>query len=198
MAEVRHSTPDISHGAELFRICAKCHGPEGGGTPDGRVPRIAGQHAIVLWKQLIDFRHDLRWDPLMEHVADEHNLGDTQAIADVAAYISGLATDELNGLGSGKAGSVHQGSLKYAELCRNCHGADGLGDAKRGIPRIAGQHYEYLRRQIYDAVDGRRPNFSRGHVRVLARLNYEDIMGIADYLSRMRQPPDSAGERHDR
>jgi cytochrome c553 len=56
------------------------------------------------------------------------------------------------------------------------------------IPRIAGQHYEYLTRQIYDAVDGRRPNFSTAHVRLLARLERDDIVGLADYLSRLSQP----------
>ncbi|MFX8637274.1 c-type cytochrome, partial [Acinetobacter baumannii] len=34
----------------LFRKCAVCHGPSGGGTVDGGVPRIAGQHASVLAK----------------------------------------------------------------------------------------------------------------------------------------------------
>lgn len=50
----------------------------------------------------------------------------------------------------------------------------------------AGQNYEYLRRQSYDAVDGRRPNFSPAHVHLLARLDHEDIQAVADYVSRLR------------
>jgi cytochrome c553 len=65
------------------------------------------------------------------------------------------------------------------------HGQSAQGDAKKLIPQIAGQHYEYLMRQIYDAVDGRRPNFSTSHVRLLARLQRDDTVGLADYLSRM-------------
>jgi hypothetical protein len=37
---------------------------------------------------------------------------------------------------------------------------------------------------MYDGVDGRRPIFSASHVRVLARLQREDIVGLADFLAR--------------
>jgi len=37
---------------------------------------------------------------------------------------------------------------------------------------------------MYDAVDGRRPNFSSSHVRMLARLERDDFLGLADFLSR--------------
>ncbi len=59
------------------------------------------------------------------------------------------------------------------------------GDVDHLVPKIAGQHYEYLRRQMYDAVDGRRPGFPEVHIKLLARLEHEDIAGVADYLSRI-------------
>jgi cytochrome c553 len=183
LAEVRRSTPDLDHGADHFDTCAACHGPDGGGTRDGQVPRIGGQHVTVLWKQLIDYRHDRRWDLRMEHFADRHRLGDPQAIADVAAYIHQLEPSGPAGQGSGKL--LGAGAALYAQLCRSCHGATADGDAQRAIPRIAAQHYEYLRRQFYDAVDGRRPNFSPAHIRLLARLDHDDIEAVADYLSRL-------------
>jgi len=83
LAEVKRSTPDLERGAGLFDTCAACHGADGGGTRDGQVPRIGGQHLSVLWKQLIDYRHDRRWDLRMEHFADRHHLGDAQGVADV-------------------------------------------------------------------------------------------------------------------
>jgi cytochrome c553 len=80
----------------------------------------------------------------------------------------------------------------YGTRCESCHGDAGLGNSKRMIPRVAGQHYEYLMRQIYDATDGRRPNFSPDHIRILATLDRRDIVGLADYLSRLdsEQKPD--------
>jgi len=192
LMEAMRSKPNLDRGAELFRTCAVCHGPAGGGTLDGGVPRIAGQHRSVLAKQLVDYRHDRRWDLRMEHFADNHHLVDAQAIADVTGYIQSLTVDVPPGVGAGEL--VERGAEIYSERCSSCHGRSAEGDAKTFVPRIAGQHYEYLMRQIYDAVDGRRPNFSVAHVRLLAHLDRDDIVGVADFLSRLKpaQPPVSA------
>jgi cytochrome c553 len=183
LLQALRSKPNVDHGAQLFRNCAVCHGPKGGGTLDGGVPRIAGQHTAVISKELVDYRHDRRWDIRMEHFADKHHLEDAQAIADVATYVHFLTIDVPPGVGDGEL--VEHGSAVYADRCKSCHGASADGDASKMIPRIAGQHYEYLMRQMYDAVDGRRPNFPASHVRLLARLQRADIVGLADFLSRM-------------
>jgi len=183
LQQAMRSKPDLDHGAELFRNCAVCHGPMGGGTIDGGVPRIAGQHVSVLAKQLVDYRHDRRWDIRMEHFADKHHLVDAQAIADVANYVHFLVIESPPGVGDGAL--VDHGAAVYKQKCEHCHEASGNGNAKEMIPRLAGQHYEYLMRQIYDAADGRRPNFPPVHVRLLARLERADIVGLSDYLSRL-------------
>jgi cytochrome c553 len=184
LEQIRHSTPRLDRGAGLFNGCAGCHGSDAGGTPDGLVPRLAGQHASVLQKELVDYRYDRRWDPRMAAVVDQHSLS-PESIADVTAYISQLDRDVGIGTGTGNGSLVRRGAADYSRSCRGCHGRAAQGDAARAVPRLAGQHYEYLRRQIYDAVDGRRPNFSRSHVRLLARLERDDIAGIADFLSRL-------------
>jgi cytochrome c553 len=191
LQEALHSKPNLDHGAELFRNCAVCHGPEGGGTRDGGVPRIAGQHVAVLAKQLVDYRHDRRWDIRMEHFAGKNLLADPQAIADVTAYIHQLTVDAPPGVGDGEL--APHGSNVYGRLCESCHGESAEGNAKRMVPRIAGQHYDYLMRQIYDATDGRRPNFSPAHIRLLATLDRRDIVGLADYLSRLQPRKSAAG-----
>lgn len=179
-----HSRPNLDRGAELFRTCLVCHGPTGAGVPDGTVPRIAGQHFSVIVGQLVDYRHDKRWDPRMEHFADSHHLANAQALADVAAYVSQLQTQSEDILGVGSGELVSQGAQIYARACASCHGADAQGNAGQQTPQLAGQHFEYLRRQIYDAVDGRRPNFSREHIQLLARLEHDDIAAVCDFLSR--------------
>jgi len=179
---VIRSKPNLEHGEELFRTCAACHGPSGEGVQDGTVPRIAGQHFRVLVKQLVDYRHDTRWDIRMEHFTDRHLLSNPQAIADVAAWVNQLDAQIPPGVGKGDL--VGHGATLYAARCRSCHGEAGEGNARELVPRVAGQHYEYLLRQMYDAVDGRRPNFSSSHVRMLARLERDDFLGLADFLSR--------------
>jgi cytochrome c553 len=139
----------------------------------------------VLVKQLVDFQHGRRWDFRMEHFADRHHLPDAQAVADVAAYVTQLEDPASPGVEVGPGQLVEDGAGLYARLCASCHGPSGQGDAKHEVPQIAGQHYEYLRRQIYNAVDGRRPNFPAAHIRLFARLEHDDIVGVADYLSRL-------------
>ena len=181
------SKPNLDHGAELFRNWAVCHGSNGEGSLDGGVARIAGQHAAVIAKQLVDYRHDRRWDIRMEHFADQHHLVNPQSIMDVAAYVHGLCAGFAPGVGDGDL--EQHGSELYRGRCSGCHGAAGDGNAQKLIPRIAGQHYEYLMRQIYDAVDGRRPNMSRAHVKMFATLERDDIVGLSDFLSRLGSWP---------
>lgn len=103
--------------------------------------------------------------------------------------MSRLRDEGPNAKGNGEL--VRRGAERYAHLCLRCHGAHGEGDARHAIPRLSGQHYAYLERQIYDAVDGRRPNLSAPHIRLLARLDRDDIVGVADYISRL--PLDNDG-----
>lgn len=184
-SDALNSRPNLDHGAELFASCAVCHGASGGGTADGQVPRIAGQHFSVLVKQLIDYRSDRRWDPLMEYMADKHLLKKAQDIADVAAYTSEIETLPEAGVSVGSGQYLSRGAEVYARDCISCHGKTGDGNRLQQIPRVAGQNYAYLLRQIHDGIEGRRPNFSVTHIRLLKGLDYADITGVADYLSRI-------------
>jgi len=176
---------DASHGEVLFATCARCHGANGAGAADGSVPAIAGQHFRVLARQLVDYRHDLRWDVRMEHFADFPYLIFAQDVADVAAYIAGLPRTGPRNTGDGTYLAV--GTQVYAQRCASCHGANGEGDDAHAYPRLAGQHYPYLVRQLHDAVERRRPNFPPSHVRLLSRLDRDEFVGVSDYLSRL--PP---------
>lgn len=175
-------TPDLQRGAQLFVICAGCHRANGRGNLDGSVPLIAGQHMRVLVKQLADYRHARRWDPRMQHYADNHVLPDVQALADVAAYIAQLDRRGVAGRGDGR--QVALGRALYAERCASCHGEKGEGDAATLVPNVAGQHYAYLLRQFHDAVEGRRPNFPADHIRLLEPFGRDEFTGLADALAR--------------
>jgi cytochrome c553 len=189
-SDALQSRPNLDNGAVLFQMCAACHGSSGGGTPDGEIPRIAGQHFSVLVKQLIDYRSDRRWDPRMEHVADEHHLKNAREIADVAGYASQIESLPEAGVGVGSGEFLARGGQIYATSCLSCHGRNGNGSGLEQVPRVAGQNYAYLLRQIHDAIEGRRPNFSAAHIRLLKGLDYADITGVADYLARIPRRSD--------
>lgn len=189
---VLRRTADPVRGGTLFDTCAACHQRDGSGVADGTVPAIAGQHYRVIVRQLVDFRHDRRWDIRMEHFVDRHRLANPQDLADLAAYASGLP--RARHPGAGDAELIEQGAFLYAQRCGSCHGPAAEGDAVTLVPRLSGQHAAYLARQIYDAVDGRRPNMGGEHARRLEALERADILAVTEYLSRL---PRAASTGHE-
>lgn len=186
LQQATRATADVDGGRELFLQCVSCHGADGGGQSNGNTPRIAGQHYPVLLKQLVDFRHGKRWDFRMEQMADRHHLETPQDIANVAAYVSELAANGEKGTGDGS--SATEGASIFGTLCAACHGTAGEGDAKKSVPRLGGQHYGYLVRQMYDAVDGRRLNLDRIHKERIEPLDFEQVRAVSDYLTRIDWP----------
>jgi cytochrome c553 len=184
------ATPSAERGSELFTQCVSCHGGRGGGQENGNTPRIAGQHYSVLLKQLVDFRHGRRWDFRMEEYANQHHLEGPQDIADVAFYVNQLDAGQARGTGDGSHAT--DGARIFGTRCASCHGASGRGDARKVVPQLAGQHYSYLVRQMYDAVDGRRPTLQKVHPPKIEPLDFAQVRAVADYLSRVDWDPPNA------
>ncbi len=185
--------PDLKHGAQLFDTCAACHGADGLGARDGSVPAIAGQHVSVLVKQLVDFRHDRRWDERMQNFASHHHLEGAQDLLDVSAYAESLQRwPPLEG-GTGDGKALQRGANVYFLKCEGCHGPLGQGELRRMRPRLAGQYYIYLMRQLGETAAGERPGMDADHVQRIGSLSLEERQGVADYLSRLS--PDLASSR---
>jgi cytochrome c553 len=177
--------PDLRHGAELYQTCAACHGEDGRGTADGEIPAIAGQHGSVLLKQLADFRHQQRSNPRMQNFTDRHHLNGAQDLTDVAAYVAGLPRFPATASGIGDGSALAAGASTYFQKCERCHGPLGQGDLLQARPRLAGQHYAYLLRQLRETAAGQRPGMDRAHVDMLQDVSPAALSGVADYLSRL-------------
>ena len=177
--------PDLEHGAALFKACASCHQADGSGSEDGTIPLIAGQHVSVLVKQLVDFRHDRRWHARMREAAKQHDLGGAQDILDVASYAADLKRPAPREGGTGDGKALHEGQVVYYRECAACHGRLGEGELRTLRPRLAGQHYLYLLKQLYDTASLTRPGMDADHVKRISALTDAERAGVADYLSRL-------------
>jgi cytochrome c553 len=176
-------TPNSARGAEIFSYCAGCHRTQSNGLPEGWVPNISGQHPRYLAKQLIDYRHSVRWDARMEPVAKGHGLRGSQEVADVVAF---LAAQPADWSASDEHSAVPTEDSKfYGNHCSSCHGLTGGGNNSRYVPRIAGQDFAYLLRQMHDVIDGRRPNMRRDHFRVLEGLDVVQLVSLSCYVSHL-------------
>ena len=52
-------------------------------------------------------------------------------------------------------------------------------------PRLAGQHYLYLLRQLEETADRMRPGMGVEHVKLIGALTAEERRAVADYISRL-------------
>ena len=73
---------DVDKGKIKARACQVCHG-QGGKSKNPTYPRLAGQHAKYIVKQLKAFKAGTRKDPIMNGMASDLS---TQDMEDVAAY----------------------------------------------------------------------------------------------------------------
>ena len=176
--------PNLLRGAEIFTYCAACHEDNAQGLPAGWVPVIAGQHPRYLVKQLLDYRHSVRWDPHMQPVAQGHVLRGLQDIADVVAFVA--ATENPSHDTAAKPSTATTDAQHFYRVnCSHCHGPSGEGKDARGVPRLAGQDFAYLLRQMHDVVDGRRANMRATHYRALYDLDVQALMRLASYLAHL-------------
>lgn len=181
-AEALTMKGDVARGEAAFVICQGCHRVGALGRADGSYPRLAGQHATVLIKQLADVRSGRRNNPKMLPFAD-HGALTTQELVDIAAYLQQLPVPPDNGRGAGDM--LARGEQLYLADCATCHGDHGEGKADRFFPRLSGQHYRYLLREGRMIRDGERRNANPDMVAAIERYSDEDIAAVSDFISRL-------------
>ncbi len=172
----------VQRGAASYKICKGCHKADASGLADADYPQLAGQHASVIIKEMMDIRAGRRDNPRMYPFSGEWIVS-AEEIADIAAYLNQLPVPPDNGKGDG--GKLALGKRLYDQDCASCHGGNGEGDARKFYPRVAGQHYEYLLRETHESRDQGRRNASPEMVKRLKAYSDADIEAVSDYMSRL-------------
>jgi cytochrome c553 len=172
--------PILAAGQQIFSSCASCHLADAGGRPDGTIPRLAGQNAIILERRLRALLGDSVAMPVMTPFARALT---PEEINQVSAYLSSLSRPAQVGLGSGEL--VERGSEVYRELCQNCHATDGTGQSELNAPRLCGQHAAYSLRRLNE-IAGSGPRVSDLAMGVVAAmLTPQDRRAVSDFLARL-------------
>jgi cytochrome c553 len=178
-----HSAPSITEGSRLYAPCVVCHQPNAWGSPDGTIPNLAGQQKRYLEKQLTLFRSGARVDTAMQVVTAHETFSNPQNIASLAGYLSVLNANPNPVKGSGE--HLRVGQELYTHICAACHGVDGRGDPANRVPRIAGQHYPYLSRQIEAAASLHKDFAPPEMTSALRGMRSQEKAALADYVSRL-------------
>lgn len=176
---------DPVRGKAAFDDCAGCHRKDASGRANNATPRLSGQHASVIIKQIVDIRSGRRInEPMKEYVIDP--ALSLQAFADIAAYLQGLPV--VGTLGKGPGSGVARGKDLFARDCAACHGAAGEGQAELFHPMVAAQHYSYVVRELGLIRDGGRGNSNPGMVALVKSYSQADLQAVADYIAQLPAP----------
>jgi cytochrome c553 len=157
---------------------------------DGDKPRLAGQSAHYLDKQLQDFASGARDNAIMSAIAKGLN---TQTRSKLATYYASLPVPlplKKTAATSAQAARGHQlaaegSESKRVQACNNCHGPDGSGVAL-SAPALAGQLPAYLAAQLKLWQQGGRKNDAGNLMSSVAtRLDDADIAAVTSYYANL-------------
>ena len=150
-------------------------------------PRLAGQYAGYIRKQIADFQARVRKDDTMEGMAD--TVTEKQDLEDIAAYFASQKTmkgDTSSDSFSGKYLYIIGNAATNLYGCINCHGENGKGKSPNNsvFPIIGGQHKDYLVKQLDDFRSGKRSNDPAGMMSDIAKkMTDSEINAVSDYLA---------------
>lgn len=201
--------------------CVGCHGAQGEGNAAGGFPRIGGQSAYYLAKQLGAYANGARVNPIMQPIAKAMNI---QQMRDAGAYYATLGGGESAAAGAaaaapaavvppsgaraaapttnaGKPAPPQQRARQLANVgdeskgvqaCTNCHGPGGMGQ-QPAYPYLAGQHANYLTATMTEWRNGARRTDDSGQMPHIARqLDDADVAALSTYFSALPAPPPAA------
>lgn len=165
----------------VSQVCHLCHGKDGENS-NAVYPRLAGQNAAYIAKQLADFKSGRR-KGTMNSMAAGVDDADMEALGQ---YFSSKPTKthrvsdpELAAVGQ----YIYKNGNKWSGVasCASCHGAEAAGTDK--LPRLAGQHARYLVTQLKDFNARERTNDNAVMHSIASKLTDLEIEAVASYLS---------------
>lgn len=175
---------DAAAGQAKSALCATCHGSDGNSALAIN-PKLAGQNASYIVKQLQDYKSGARSNPTMSAMVA--GLSE-QDMLDVAAWFSSQSVT----LGGADAATLELGESLYragnkdiaVAACSACHSPTGQGNGPAGFPSLSGQHQEYTLQQLQSFRSGERSNDTSSMMRtVVERLTDKELEAVASYVS---------------
>ena len=179
------ANPAVPAAATAAQVCSNCHGLDGNSVSPN-FPRLAAEPAPYLELQLKEFRSHHRADPpgfeymwgLSRHLTDDQIAGLAKYFSEQAARPNVPGDAVL----ARKGRAIFEDGIAAENVppCGSCHGPQGHG--RDIFPRIAGQHADYVVKQlrVYQSTEQRPAGVAMKGVTHL--LTPEDMRAVAAYL----------------
>ncbi|TDN62045.1 c-type cytochrome [Paraburkholderia sp. BL10I2N1] len=183
--------PAVAGKTIALQVCSNCHGVTGVSVSP-TFPKLAGQRREYLVDQLTDFKTHARADPNARRFMWGFTHLTEEQIDDLAAYFSSQPADlgevaDRALVNEGKAIFTSGLPDKGVASCVSCHGQHGEGVNR--FPRLAGQHADYIEKQleIFQHTQDR----PRGEImkEVCANMSERDMRAVAAFVEAF--PPET-------
>ena len=179
---------DAAKGATIAgQVCVACHMADGNsaGAPN---PKLAGQHAEYITKQLIEYKSKKRDNAVMLGFASQLSEDDMRNVAAHFAAQTSKPNSAKSPASRALGEKIYRGGLaeKGVPACAGCHGANGNGIPAQ-YPRLAGQHADYTLEELKNFAGGKRANDTNAMMRSIAvKMNEKEMAAVADYIAGLR------------
>lgn len=182
-ATPRAEEPDLARAEEIVSgRCFLCHGLEGE-SASPVFPRLAGQHASYVAKQLSDFQSGRRKSDTMKPQAEELTESEMKALGAFFEKKPAVARRPLDAeiVVVGRYLFTKGNRFSGLPACSSCHGEKGHGTAQ--LPRLAGQHPRYIEDQLKQFNKRERTNDNAVMHTIASKLTELEAHAVAEYIA---------------
>jgi cytochrome c553 len=163
-------------------VCFVCHGAEGESSSEV-FPRLAGQHAEYIAKQLENFKSGKRKSTAMADMVAKLTPDEMVALG---KYFEKMtvpveAAKEPDLAAVGKYVYHHGNKFSGVPACASCHGKEAMGTS--ALPRLAGQYASYTESQLKLFNQRERTNDNAVMHSIVSKMTPLEMAAVAEYLS---------------
>ena len=174
---------DVKRAEEIVQgKCFVCHGADGESSSPV-FPRLAGQHARYVERQLADYKSGRRKSSAMQPMVEDLSPADFKALGiyfeSRKPQAHAVADPELAQVG--RFIFARGNPFSGVAACSSCHGAKGGGTET--LPRLAGQHAQYTENQLRAFNKRERTNDNAVMHAIASKLSELELKAVAAYIS---------------
>ncbi len=162
-------------------VCFLCHGADGLSTSE-IFPKLAGQNADYIAKQLENFKSGKRQSSAMADMSAKLTPQEMQALGRYYAALPNPREAAKDAALAAVGQYIFHSGNKYSGVpaCASCHGKEGAGSAT--LPRLAGQFSGYIETQLKLFHQRQRTNDNAVMHAVVEKMTPLEMAAVAEYL----------------
>ena len=163
-------------------VCFVCHGVQGESSSEV-FPRLAGQHAEYIAKQLDNFKSGKRKSTAMADMVAKLTPDEMRALGRYFENQSAPSEPAKDADLAAVGRYIFHVGNKFSGVpaCASCHGAQAKGSVT--LPRLAGQYAGYTEAQLKLFNDRERTNDNAVMHAIVSKMTALEMAAVAEYLS---------------